>query len=520
MNSKVDNIPRGLGSFLKSPRTILAMVLFGIILRVSQYAANRSLWLDEAMVALNIIGRSFERLLQPLDYNQAAPPGFLLVEKALAAMLGASEYALRLLPLLLGIAALVLFWEMAYNCVERRVWPIAVLLFAVSDSLIYYSSEVKQYSGDVAVAVLLYTMCFRLESKKLTRIQIVVFGILGGLVVWLSHPAAFVLAGIGSILLLASIVEKDWSRLLKLLPILLFWGMSFAALYFVSLEKVAKNRLLLHLWKQSFLPLPPTTFADFAWFGATVIEFSKNPLRQPFPAIVLPIIALGCLDMFLTKRKRFLQLISPLPFLLFASAIHKYPMTGRFLLFLLPPVFIFIAEGLDFIGCKKNRLCFPLAAVAASLLVLYPLGHAAFHLIRPRMTEEMKPVLSHVQKKWSEGDELYVFWSAEPAFVYYADKFGFENAKMTKGIGFTNNWTEYFKDFEKLIGEKRIWFIFSRTWMGENDNEKGPLLNYLDSRGTRKDSFEAFNASAYLYDLSASLGGFPLSFQSITAPQK
>jgi len=65
MNPKVDNIPRILGSFLESPRTILAMVLFGLIWRVSQYAANRSLWLDESMVALNIIGRSFESRLQP-----------------------------------------------------------------------------------------------------------------------------------------------------------------------------------------------------------------------------------------------------------------------------------------------------------------------------------------------------------------------------------------------------------------------------------------------------------------------
>ncbi|MGA7877160.1 MAG: glycosyltransferase family 39 protein [Desulfoferrobacter sp.] len=502
MNSKVDNISRDLKSFLESPLTVLAVIFFGIILRVSQYLANRSLWLDEAMAALNIIGRSFERLLQPLDYNQAAPPGFLLAEKAFVKIFGTNEYALRLLPLLFGIAALILFWEMARHYLEKRVLPVAILLFTVSDALIYYSSEVKQYSGDVAVAVFIYTMSFRLESKNLTGPRIFVYGVLGGLAVWLSHPAVFLLAGIGSVLLLTSVREKDWSGSLKLLLICLFWGTSFAVLYFLSLEKLVGNKFLLRFWSQSFVPFPPISFADFKWFGTTVVEFSKDPLGQPSPVIVVATLALGCGHMFLAKREKFFQLISPLPFLLFASAVHRYPMTGRFLLFLLPAAFIFIAEGFDFIRCRAGPLSVPLVVIVASSLIVYPLAHATFHLTKPRMTEEIKPVLRHVRENWSKGDELYLFWSAEPAFLYYADKFGLENAKMTKGVGFKSSGLKYFKDFEKLIGKKRIWFIFSRTWMGENDNDKDPLLHYLDARGTRKDSFEAFNASAYLYDLS------------------
>jgi len=46
----------------------------GIILRVAEYLPNRSLWRDEASLALNITNRSlFELLSKPLDYNQGAP---------------------------------------------------------------------------------------------------------------------------------------------------------------------------------------------------------------------------------------------------------------------------------------------------------------------------------------------------------------------------------------------------------------------------------------------------------------
>jgi predicted membrane-bound mannosyltransferase len=92
------------GRFLKriNPELLLVICLLfiGIILRIWQYAANRSLWLDEAALALNIVNRSFIGLLLPLDNNQQAPLGFLIIQKAFTIVLGNSEYSLRLFPLL------------------------------------------------------------------------------------------------------------------------------------------------------------------------------------------------------------------------------------------------------------------------------------------------------------------------------------------------------------------------------------------------------------------------------------
>ena len=86
------------------------IVGFGITLRIVQYFHNRSLWLDEAMLGLNIINRSFAQLLMPLDYNQVcAPIGFLLTEKLFVELFGPSEYALRLFPFLCGLISLFLF---------------------------------------------------------------------------------------------------------------------------------------------------------------------------------------------------------------------------------------------------------------------------------------------------------------------------------------------------------------------------------------------------------------------------
>ncbi len=54
-------------------KIINALVIFGVLLAFTQFIYNRSLWLDEAMLALNIIHSNSQELLKPLTYRQAAP---------------------------------------------------------------------------------------------------------------------------------------------------------------------------------------------------------------------------------------------------------------------------------------------------------------------------------------------------------------------------------------------------------------------------------------------------------------
>src|SRR5688500_9732578 len=75
--------------------------------------AVRSLWTDEATLALNIATRPFGELLTPLDYHQTAPVGYLWAARAATGLFGVSEHSLRLVPLLAGCALLVVVWRLA-----------------------------------------------------------------------------------------------------------------------------------------------------------------------------------------------------------------------------------------------------------------------------------------------------------------------------------------------------------------------------------------------------------------------
>src|SRR5690606_20568037 len=84
---------------------VIALIAIGIILRLYVYFQNRNLIIDEANVARNIAERGFAALALPLDYAQYAPPVFLWITKFFTMLFGMGEMALRLYPLLCGIAS-------------------------------------------------------------------------------------------------------------------------------------------------------------------------------------------------------------------------------------------------------------------------------------------------------------------------------------------------------------------------------------------------------------------------------
>ena len=122
-----------------------ALLLYGILTRFAQYLSNRSIWFDESLLVMNILERGYLELLSPLDNVQAAPPVFLLLTKLLTELFGHTEYILRLIPFISGIAALFLFAKLAGRLLGRKALPPALALLVLSDRAIYYSAEAKQY---------------------------------------------------------------------------------------------------------------------------------------------------------------------------------------------------------------------------------------------------------------------------------------------------------------------------------------------------------------------------------------
>ena len=172
----------------------LVVGLGGVALRLDGFLRNYALSLDEAALARNIIERPWTQLWGRLDYEQIAPPGFLIAERAIVRALGSSEYALRLFPLLCELLALWLCWILCRRLLSRVAALVAFTLFALNTSMIDYATRAKPYAGEVTAALLFLILATKVFEPGVTRRRAAWLAVCGGLTCLFSFANVFVLA--------------------------------------------------------------------------------------------------------------------------------------------------------------------------------------------------------------------------------------------------------------------------------------------------------------------------------------
>ncbi len=258
-----------LKSFFSWERAIvLLLILLGALLRVRQYLTGRSLWADEAMLALNIVNRNFAGMFRPLDYDQGAPIGFLLIEKIFNSVLGKNELALRLFPLIIGLISLWLFYLLLKRITSGAGLLTALALFAFNPRHVYYSSEVKQYIVDVIVTILLLLFAAPVFNSSPRKRDFAWLTLAGLIALWFSHPALFVLAGIGLALVIITLKQRNYASLGLVIGMGILWIAEIALLYSLILKDISQNAYMREYWQGAFLPMPP--WSDLGWFNTAI----------------------------------------------------------------------------------------------------------------------------------------------------------------------------------------------------------------------------------------------------------
>ncbi len=503
---KTKNVQGSAKSFFSARRIFLvAIVGYGIGIRLGEYLANRSLWFDEAMLALNIIHKSsWELITQPLDYNQTAPIGFLALTKQLVLMFGNGELVLRAVPFLSGIISVPLFYNVIKKFSARKTALIALVLFSFSSSLLFHNTEFKQYSSDVFFALIISLLGVVFLTKKLTFQRGILLGMGGAAMIWFSHPAVFMLGGIGLTLLVFYFSNKRWRECALLCASFILWGLSLIVLYGLSLKAMGNNVFLENAWQRNFMPFPPQSIRDLGWFVDSFIQLFSDPgaIRQTFFGAAA--FVLGSYSMFKRDKYLFWMALMPIILALGVSGIGYYPFTGRLLLFYVPFLYLFIAEGLVFLMDKRSYVLRGAGVVMLAIIVWSP-SITAYRQVTQRMfySEELKPVLDYLREHREKEDFIYIYYGAEYAFRYYAGQYGFDEDNFIKGSKSRKDWKKYCDDLDQFERGGRVWFIFSHVYFREQRSEEKYMVDYLESIGDRLDTIQATSASAYLYEFAA-----------------
>jgi len=482
--------------------TLVATVVVGAAIRLWQYALDPSLWMDEALLSLNVVARDYTQLLEPLSFNQAAPLGFLVLQRVSVGVFGNNEYALRLFPLLCGLSALPFFWLVARRGLAGLGLLTACGLFALSPQVIFHTVEAKQYAGDVLAALLAAWIGARCWERTPNLAESLGYGLLGSGLLWISHPATFALGGAACCLLASAATQRDWPRLRLLAPALALWLATVGLLFALTFHRLTHDQFLLGYWQNGFVPFPPTDAEKLRWYGDRFARFLVNPLELGPAWLSGAALLGGSVALAWLSRRLFWLLVSPLLLAAAASALHAYPLSDRLLVFLVPAALIALGAGITVLWNDRRWLLHAVAVLVAVSLVGPQVWRVAQNPARGRATHELRPVLQQVAAQRQPGDAIHLYCMAWGAFTYYAPKFGLSDAPLTVSPARESGQAALQADLKKLAGRGRVWVVFSHIAAAKTgEDDRVFSLGVLDGLGRRVQTIEADGAWAYFYEL-------------------
>lgn len=399
---------------------LLAAVLgVGALIRLVEYFAHPALSVDEAMLALNVATRSYAGLLHPLDYGQTAPPLFLWGERLVTRLGGVNEGALRALPLVAGVALPGAVWLLARRLVAAPAALLAAAFTACSPILIVYSRSAKQYEWDALVATLLTWLAVVAAAQPSPRAwrSLVVAG---AAAILASTPAIFVLGGVIAAFALAG--PRRPVSPARVAGAAALWGGLFAVTYVALYRPVATLPFMRQFWEPAFLAGPPRELPARLWGALHDGVFATIDGHKPPAASTVLLCVLFVLGLVSLRRRHggwvVALCVAPLAAAALASTVHRYPVSGRLVLFLTPATVVVTAAALaDLAG----RLTAPRGgAVFGTVSALWLAVLLNVALRHPHFAADPRPLVRAFRHDRAPGEPVYLFAAGLPAWVFYA----------------------------------------------------------------------------------------------------
>lgn len=401
--------------------TLLAIGV-GAWLRVQGWFDAPVMWLDECYLACNIVGRDFLGLLHPLEYSQSAPLLFMAATKAIVGLFGPHDLAFRTMALLASCAHLALYGWLCLRCLKPIAAFLATCVVALLPRLVFYASELKQYSTEAFVLTALTALTVLWFEKPESERRFYALVAAGALGLFLAHTAVFALAAIG-----LAIVLNDKETLHRLVTwrrgatAVLVWGVLFLVNYHFVIAVNYGEDVMKNYWSQAYPGMPTSLDRLEHWRYLLSSALHYFHLRTTATGVLIVLAAWGWASHFRNQKATLALWLGPLGFYWIAGMLNKAPFASRHLVFVVPAVIGAIALGCFwFVTSLPHRLL----KVGASLVLFactLSLIHRTAKIRVPKpdskgVPEAMAALSTAVQK----GDTLVLTSRPAPFFRIYA----------------------------------------------------------------------------------------------------
>ncbi|TVT43474.1 hypothetical protein FNT36_05140 [Hymenobacter setariae] len=532
-------------SHVLQQRLLLMLLGLGFFFRLFHFFHNRSFFIDELFLNVNVIKFNFWQLAtEPFAYEQKAPLGYLWASRLCVVLLGKKEQALRLVSLLSGLGSLVVFVPVARYFLRGWGVVLAVGALALAWPVVYHSVEAKQYSTELFATVLALRLYIKYHRQPTLGAQLA-WGLGGALLLWFSFSAIFVLAGMGMAICLPALVQRDWKKLASYVVPCGLWVLSFGALYVLFVSKYHKSEWLTFFFNVKYNAYPPITQPVVAlrWLAGKIYDLLDHPLglrldvdlvnQSPLIKfglklgwVALPVLALGVYRLARQQGQWLLLFLLPLVLALAASAVSQYPFYERFTLFLAPLIFLVLAYGVQQLG-HWSLAGVQLRPLVVGLLLAVSLANVtrqAVEVNRFYNQSYFREVMLYLNDHVRPGDGVYVYWNMRPAYDYYHDAYDLKYNAVegsyvkNKSLSQADYLRNLQPDFATLRGKRRLWHVYDAnmfdgigdivgqpTWYFAPGRKPGGMLNnYFGTLGKRVEHYHPSLKStleATLYEL-------------------
>lgn len=445
-----------------------ALLACGVAVRSYLWYYHKDLWLDEALLAVGISQSNFSSLLVGAIPDQSAPLLFLISAKFLQLWGFFDEHSLYLLPTLCGTLTLLLTYKTAILIKGERFAFLVVAIFSLSYAALYYSSEFKQYSCEMLIAIfyLYFFVTLRFCSGQTLNLKhacLFIFLLLmssSSIFLFFSFIAAIIIYDYDSF----TVIKK---RIYAVFPVTITVLIFFAAYYFIFLN--SNRQFMDEYWKKAFIPFNPLQWASFikqtafpVFFGLTG-ENIKGIGKYFSYALAF---ALPC-GLYLLHRENikafyfiFFQFV-----IIFAAMFFCYPVGhsgyigSRLVLFLLPSVAIVCGLFFEFINVVLQRISNKFSSIAVAfsfLLALFVVFQNFSWAYRGMGHQQISKLITYIDTHYKSGDKVAVYVYAP--YKYYQD---LNNVKIEPDVLYskTPNIDEQISNI--LLSKNNIYILFS-----------------------------------------------------------
>lgn len=492
-------------------RLAVAVIAFGVALRLFQLGSGPSFWLDELAVVRNMVHLPLSRLASgALEYGQMAPVGFLAVGGLLSSLVPDQDWVFRLAPLASSILTLPLIFLMGRQLLGPFPALAATALVAVSPPMIGLSSVAKQYAGDAFVSAALMYGGFRVFSGQVSHPrELFRLGTGGALLLLFSFPGVLVAFGLAIAVSGRLIAGSRSGWVQRVVAFGAPLGLAAALVSAIAVGGPSDDtaQYMAQFWAAGFPPSSPEA-PEWLWTQFSEIYdaafFTPYPLTgfaAFWPDVLLGFGLIGMLGLLRGGGDAAIVTLTPVAVAVVAAALHLYPLAGRPSIFLVPTLALLTVSGGVTIGRLVGRVFEPAGPIAYSATAV-PVVLMVITSPPPYTFEHTRPMLEELAAERQSTDVVYSYYGANHALDYYGERVGITD--WQPGTCSRGDPRRYLEELDAFRGRPRVWVVF--THVLPPYSEARVILGYLRTIGSERKAILAHQdirmTSAFLFDLS------------------